>query len=393
MKQESSFSRYDLIWMIVLCYLLPLISLIAFSSFYTPQFSDWHAMSMGLMLAAFGTLILFWRISRLEKMRISDPCSDTLKTSYNNPDSEDKPIIDFQEYDLTKRSLDEAQQMQIRLLSEIDILNEEIAKLSSSKTEILNAKERLEEELDSSKLSTKNQMEKQQTYIRELQRTIVDQKTHVEKKQQHILQLETKVGDLTNEIKTLLQFAEARTNSLLSNEIREPITESVQPLPLEEFSIDNYIKTTQEASIQLNHCLDIAQKIKGSQRFGSQIYSFLDSPADNFSLDLRRLCDRLRGEAESTILLYSPQDSQLLFCSNRIKSLTGWSPEKFSQNFLELLTNELEWKQGISSLMMRSEADIELQLRTRSGSPLKAKAVLGIIPTGIFRDHVIAVLY
>jgi len=214
-----------------------------------------------------------------------------------------------------------------------------------------------------------------------------------------VMHLETKVGDLTHEIKTLLHFAETRSASLLTDHQASPTLQESPPSVKVEasfepsLSIENSTQTTQEASQQLKNCLDMAQKIKGSQRFGSQIYSFLDSPADSFSLDLRRLCDRLRSETQSMILLYSPKDNQLLFASNKIKILTGWSPEKFAQIFFEILKDESEWKQGIDTLAMHNEAQIQLQLKTKSNQILIANAMLGLIPTGIFRNHIIAVLY
>jgi hypothetical protein len=83
----------------------------------------------------------------------------------------------------------------------------------------------------------------------------------------------------------------------------------------------------------------------------------------------------------------------MLFASNQIKTLTGWSPEKFAQNFSEILLDESEWKRGVSSLAIRSEAQIKLQLKTRFGPNLEVNASLGMIPTGIFRNHTIAVVY
>ena len=228
---------------------------------------------------------------------------------------------------------------------------------------------------------------------------MADQKAISEKKQQQVLQLETKVGDLTYEIKTLLKFAEAHSGSLFSNELSEPlqekstVSENIEVYVEQPSYTENHTQTAQEASLQLKNCLDIAQKIKGSQRFGSQIYSFLDSPADSFSLDLRRLCDRLRSETQSIILLYSPKDNHLLFASNRIKILTGWSPEKFVQNFFEIVLDESEWEQGVRSLALRSEALIQVHIKTKSGPNLIVNANLGMIPTGIFRNHIIAVLY
>lgn len=358
-------------------------------------------LSLGFLLTASGSLAFFLKMLRWEES-LNNPHKNLPSNEPSDPGLNKgcKQTIDPEDYDLIKRSLAEAQQTQIRLLSEIDILTEEIQKLSSIKGEIFQEKEKLTADIETARKTARQQLESQQNHIRKLQEAIADQKAISEKKQQQVVQLETKVADLTYEIKTLLQFAESRSSSLLSTEASEPHTlEKKKPVSekseiyLEQHAYsENHAKTGLDSLLQLKYFLDIAQKIKGSQRFGSQIYSFLDSPADSFSLDLRRLCERLRSETQSMILLYSPKDNHLLFSSNRIKTITGWSPEKFVQNFSEILIDESEWKQGVESLAVRSESQIQLRFKHKSGSSLLVNAHLGMIPTGIFKNHVIAVL-
>ena len=401
MEQENTFSRYNILWMIILCYLAPLIGISVYSSWFPSSSVSWNMLSLGFLLTASGSLAFFLKMLRWEES-LNNPHKNLPSNEPSDPGLNKgcKQTIDPEDYDLIKRSLAEAQQTQIRLLSEIDILTEEIQKLSSIKGEIFQEKEKLTADIETARKTARQQLESQQNHIRKLQEAIADQKAISEKKQQQVVQLETKVADLTYEIKTLLQFAESRSSSLLSTEASEPHTlEKKKPVSekseiyLEQHAYsENHAKTGLDSLLQLKYFLDIAQKIKGSQRFGSQIYSFLDSPADSFSLDLRRLCERLRSETQSMILLYSPKDNHLLFSSNRIKTITGWSPEKFVQNFSEILIDESEWKQGVESLAVRSESQIQLRFKHKSGSSLLVNAHLGMIPTGIFKNHVIAVL-
>jgi UPF0242 C-terminal PAS-like domain/Uncharacterised protein family (UPF0242) N-terminus len=367
MQQENHFSRYSLLLVILCCYLAPVLGLSAYSG-------DWNLLSFGFLLTACGSLMLYWMIVNREAK---------LNDNGNQP-AEDKDKVDREEYDSAKRSLEEALQAQTRLLSEIEVLTEEISKQSLTNREITFHSEKMQMELDQTKRTAKHQLELQQNQIRELQEIVAEQKAFSEKKQHQMLQLETKVGDLTHEIKTLLQSEETADHP-------DPVIEKKPPSPQLEVTQQKPIDDLQEASRQLRFYLDIAQKIKGSQRFGSQIYSFLDSPADSFSLDLRRLCDRLRSEAQSSILLYSPKDNHLLFASNQIKFLTGWSPDKFVQNFSEIL-DENEWKHSVSNLAMTNEVQTKLHLKTKSSQDLTINAHLGMIPNGIFRNHVIAVL-
>lgn len=396
MKPENLFSRYNLLWAVILCYLLPLLAISVYGSLVPREPADWNIFGLGFFITSCGSLILFGMLTRWEKRFKTRPATSTQTASLNHE------IVDPQEHDFIKRSLEEAQQTQIRLLSEIDILTDEIQQLTLSKNDSQQQIEKIQTELEQTIRTARQELEQQQNHIRELQESLAEQKGVSEKKQQQMLQQESKVNDLTYEIKTLLRLAEAHSGSITTEPKSLPIVQEkpLTPPPIKQVAFqeplvnsDNPAIIANKASQQLKHCLDIAQKIKGSQRFGSQIYTFLDSPADSFSIDLRRLCDRLRAESENGILLFSPKDNHLLFANNQIKLLTGWSPEKFTQNFFELLLEDSEWKFGINSLVMRSEAQIQMHIRTRSGPTLIVNAHLGIIPTGIFRNHIIAILY
>lgn len=389
MKQKSELSRYSLLLAILICYLAPLLGLSLYGALVPREMSDWNILSLGFLLTSCGSVILFWMMSSWED-------SLNLKDRSHAKESENdlkRSEVNLAEYDLAKRSLAEAQQTQIHLLSEIDLLTEQMQNLSLANKKMTLQSEKMQMEMDQTKRTAKHQLDLQQNQIRELKELVAEQKAFSEKKQQHMLHLETKVGDLTQEIKTLLQVNEMESSSSNSKSEDYPTFEKNLYETLHEYpsEIKNSDDEDQEASKQLQMCLDIAQKIKGSQRFGSQIYSFLESPADNFSLDLRRLCDRLRSEAQSSILLYSPKDNHLLFVSNQIKLLTGWSPDKFMQNFSEIL-DEADWKHGVSGLAMNSEVQIKLRLKTKSSHDRLVNANLGMITNGIFRNHVIAVL-
>lgn len=401
MRQESSFSRYHLLLTILFCYLVPVLGLSIYGALVPREIGDWNILSLGFLFTACGSLVLFLLMIRREaSVNLSlDSVFPQQCAGIEVESDTSRQEVDYEEYELVKRSLDEAQQTQIHLLNEIDLLTGEMQKLSLMNKEVVLQSEKVQVELEQTKRTTRQQLELQQNHIRELQEVVADQKAFSEKKQQQMLHLETKVGDLTDEIKTLLQSTDDQNESL-PVERSEPsfsdkysLTAKKDAFSQSSLTIQSSADSIQEASRQLELCLDIAQKIKGSQRFGSQIYSFLDSPADSFSLDLRRLCDRLRSEAQSIILLYSPKDNHLLFASNQIKLLTGWSPEKFAQNFSEMLVDESDWKYGVSSLAMSSEVQIKFQLRTRSSQNIAVQANLGMIPTGIFRNHIIAVLY
>jgi hypothetical protein len=121
---------------------------------------------------------------------------------------------------------------------------------------------------------------------------------------------------------------------------------------------------------------------------------FRDLPINNYTLDLRRLFDSLRSENAGVVFVYSQKENKLLFTNNVVKNVLGWSPEKFTQDFQEIVQDGLqEWKNAVSQLLIKGETNTRLVIKTKSGQDMMFQCQLGIIPTGIFRNHVIGVLY
>lgn len=270
MNSKPPFSRYTLLKGILFCYFLPLLSLSTYGAIFPRESADWNILSLGILLTSCGSLGFFWMMTRweesLKKRTLIVEADDKSFPDGSALDPKEHKSMDLKEYDLLKRSLAEAQQTQIRLLDEIELLTGEVQKHTVAKLENLEKKEKLEIELERTKSNLRQQLEKQQDYVRELQDSLAIQKAFVEKQQQYILQLETKVSDLTTEIKTLLKFAETHTESFSLNEgethsdkepLFFPLPESIPP-----YHSDNLNPTPQQISQELKHCLDIAQKIK-----------------------------------------------------------------------------------------------------------------------------------
>lgn len=414
MKQNQQKSRHNALWAVILCYLLPFIGLSSIGAFMGRAPKGWFLLCAALLLSSIGSLILYWFLAKWELSKkhpfditqnISTSSTEQPqpiveeKTLPNIPSIDDAKNILNEELVLsTQKALDESKQFNDQLQLELSSLNSLITQLNQEKEQSSEKLNNALNDLEIYKHTCKQQQEEYKIYINELHDQLEEQKQQVEKKQYQISHLETKVGDLTYEIKTLLQIAERHLPSA-SDSNQHLITKEGDALPLPQEQKANEIQeksvnSSENASIQLKRCIDIAQKITGSNRFNSQISSFLDSHSDNFTLDLRRLCDTLRSENTNTIILYSPKENQPLFVSNHIRENTGWSPEKFVQNFNEIIQDSMsDWRQGLNALSLRSETALQLSLKTRSGSNISLKANLGLIPTGIFRHYAIAILH
>lgn len=427
MQHETLLSRFNVFWAIILFYLIPIAGISAYNALGANNYNAWKVLSLGLLLCSLGTIAFYWLMSHWETEWRQSPQQDSVKAAAQTDEvlssdiSEEVSSPNFpsptetEEYRSLACSLEVAQQSSQKLQGDIDFLTKDLDQLSVEKENLTNEllkisheNEQKDQEIDTLRVeinecrsSTHKQLEEQQAYIRDLQELIAEQKLLTEKKQQQVNLLETKVNDLTNQIKTLLQRAETNTSSFYTDSQSPNSSPSSLPtLSLSHEENDDFIsnpeqqiRTTEEASQQLKRCLDIAQKLTGSHRFNNQFNAFIDSPADSFTLDLRRLCDALRSENNSAILLYSPKENQLLFANNQIKSLTGWSPEKFIQSFTEIVSSEDPWRQGIANLSIRSETQVKLSLKSKTGQEITLNGNLGMIPTGIFRQHAICVLY
>ncbi len=272
------------------------------------------------------------------------------------------------------------------LEAQIEQKNGEIQSLIEShrqyEQEIQHAMETLNEE----KEQIRSQMSHKEDLFDTTEQTVADLRATIEKKQLRIAELEGKVRDLSYEIKTLLKLAEG-------GEEIAPLEVESPPPPVEPaYSVEPH--SDDEAFSQLERCLNTAQKMTGGNHYSSSNPRLRGIPIDNYVLDLRCLFDTFRSETSSSILFYSPTEEKLLFASDHTKTLTGWSPDKFVQNFSHIVQNgEFIIKNATKQLSSQSQVKIRLMVKARTGEDRLIHGLLGMIPTGIFRNHVIIVLF
>lgn len=195
--------------------------------------------------------------------------------------------------------------------------------------------------------------------------------------------------------KTFLQISEA-SSTFLSKEssLEDQSDEASSIKELSSLSHQESSSMQSEAFFRLRHFLEDAEKITPSQHFKQQTSPFCHSAADNYALDLRRLLEGLREEQEFIIWLYSPKDCKLLFASPQVRNVSGFSPDQFAQNFINILISKPAWQQAISNLEKddNREMPMQLSIKARSLEEIFLQGCLGKISTGIFAGHLIAVL-
>jgi hypothetical protein len=196
--------------------------------------------------------------------------------------------------------------------------------------------------------------------------------------------LENQIHDLRYEIKTLLQLTEVDYTQLgmepskKQEVVAEAVVEPVAPM-----------QPKGSARSRLTRCIDIAQKITA----GYHSSSLRSLSLDPYAFDLRRLSDALRQEVGALILVYSPKEERILFANGETKAILGISPEQFAQDFTEIAGSDFStWKSGVTQLLTKSEVNITVEFTTNAFGPVALNALMGPIPTGVFRSLVIAIL-
>jgi len=102
----------------------------------------------------------------------------------------------------------------------------------------------------------------------------------------------------------------------------------------------------------------------------------------------------LRGEQGALIVVYSQKENKLLFVNNEAKALLGWSPEKFVADFSSIVHEGFnDWRRALSMLANASDSQARILAKAKQGQEMILNCHLGVIPTGLFRNYVIGVLY
>ena len=360
-------SRHSIVLVILLFYFLPLFFLSSYALALIGPDRGWKLFSSGLLLASCGTLCLHCILKQWDRKSTPMPIP-----------SEPPQII----------TIDNQAEIE-ELESALQAKSEELEQLHQDHYREL---EQQRMELEYQWKSRQEALEQKTSQLNSIQQTLQDQQSIIDKKHQLISQLETKVSDLNYEIKTLIQLTEYDE---ASNVEENPMILSENP---QKYSIDivpqveNLIHTAEEATTQLKRCINIAQKITRPSHYADPNSRYLS--LDNQALDLRHLFDNLRSEHNSAVLFFSQKENKLLFINNQIKSILGWNPEKMIQDFEEITQPSLnEWRKGISQLGSVNETQISLLLKSKTGSDVVVQGMLGIVPTGLFRNHVMGVLY
>ncbi len=396
MQQTPLKHNHNLISTIFVGYLLPLIFLSFFAVWSVQWNSPWSILPLGLIISAAGTCLLYLQFLKHRTVSVV--------MQQEAPQEFDNEKLAQIEKKAAEAELD-AQQLQ----TIVENLNKRFHEIEQDRDQLRLTVESTQKEYAIYKHDSSILLEQNRALLAEYHFTIQEQREVLEKKQQHILQLDTKVHDLSYEIKALVQV-EAFESVMVSaggggssKVIQHPAmnhSDSVynslpSPSQLEEVVLTKKVTDSPDAHRLLQRCIDIAQKITGASYYNSGAAARpRDIPTDPFAFDLRRLCESLRSENGGMILLYSQKEHKPLFVNDFAKEFTGWASDKFIMNFPEILSpSQGEWDKAMQQMAFKNDTSLELHLKSRNGSEIKLKGEMGMIPTGVFRNNIIVVLY
>lgn len=393
MQRENSF-RHFIIGALLACYLLPVLLLTAYTATLLSANDRWQLLSIGLLCTASGTLLLLLLIRRWEGQLLDNTPQRPVTPTSPLPTVAIATAVDqdavSKEVERLQETLNISQQLQENLSRELQTAKNAHQRLMHDKEELQQRCEGLEQNLEIQKEHTADQLRIRDAQLQESQQTVTDQQALLEKRQKQITSLENSVRDLKYELKTLIDLTERIQTSYEELQPSAPEPPPFKPLPNQESAPP----PPMDASAQLKRCIDIAQKLTGARHLSGATPRFQDSSVEGYNLDLRRLCDSLGSENSSVILLYSQKEDKLLFVNNLIKQMAGWAPEKFVQDFPNLI---VQGKEELFSALRKPspttpQSHVDFAIKSKTGEALTLRCLLGLIPTGIFKTHVIGVV-
>ncbi|MGE4574455.1 hypothetical protein [Parachlamydia sp.] len=393
--------RHQLIGLAVALYLIPLFVLTFMSLQHLPLSKSWTFLSVGLFLSLAGSLFLLFVLKGWE---------DALKLYFENIYIESQkaliPETPAEDFAILKQKVEELTEQEELLARELSQKDTELAEYQNREEEIKRLVQ-ISEDFAEFRLEMEQQIEEREQLIHTLRQETHEQKNVLQSKDDRIEDLESQVNDRNYELQTLLKFSEhpqfkSEVFSPKDFKSIEPVKNSPAIYSIQEelergalaFHDDTKISHAEGASHQLKQCIEIVQNITGVNHFSSQSSLFRDLPVNSNALDLRRLGDSLGSENMAALAVYSKKEHKLLYANHQIRHLLGWSSDKFLQDFPEIVQDGLaEWKTQIQGLSSSHEAKIRLVMKTKFGENLLLNCHLGLIPSGIFCNHVIAVFY
>lgn len=202
MSQDTGISRHTVAAATLICYLVPIFFLSAYS-----LMESWFLFSMGLACGGMGSGSLFLLLCRWELAWRREAQGLALTTS--DPSRLSSMQQEFISSEQGYR--EECQKQYSQLLAETELQNRSIQVLQDEKEALQRQMQSIMQELTSYKTAVHEQMQQKDAMIKGCHDRLMEQQSLLESKQKQIQSLESKERDLIYEIKTLLKLVPVDT--------------------------------------------------------------------------------------------------------------------------------------------------------------------------------------
>lgn len=422
----SSFNYRESVYVtILICYLLPILIFSKHSVSLMPPNKSWGVISIGLMISVLGSALLIllvnhWEQSLRRKWLLQERVAgstgaaegarggDDLNEENQNkitPLHLESDALSGQESAETFNvALIESEQHKQPIMSELNSLNEQLRQLYDANGQYKQQLDKAQREFEEYRQSSDALLTSARGELTEARQANDHLRGQLEEKERLVTELESKNRDLSYEVKTLLELEDKESASafqgnpaaahpfhpVISTFSNEDDLSAVATEGIKSASSERKVRTSYDAVLELQRCIDQARNMKGAAHLseGGRLGT------DNYAIDLRRLFDKFRHETSSPILLYCPDAEKVLFASNQIKGLLGWSPEKFAHDFFNLLQEGGDaWRAAAKNLDGTNHQRVTMVMKTcREGSDALVHCYINKISGGPFANNVIGVL-
>lgn len=260
---------------------------------------------------------------------------------------------------------------------------------------------RLEEEASLAQIESQKNSDHKDALINEYQRTISEQRMIIEKRQRYIAKLEGKIQDLMHEIRSLLEEPSPKSvpkdRSLAPGHLK--VSQTSPKTSFEGDAFEPFLpsgtssNTSYDFSLQLHKHIEKAENLTGMDHLGylgGKSPRFLDLSLDCYAVDRRRLFDSFKDESAGALFIYEPNEKKFLFINPSIKSMTGFTPEKFMKEYHRLVVKGYpEWVELISKLQVLKMSSVKISIYHKTGEPKPIDCYLGMLFKGPFAHHVL----
>lgn len=357
---EREQKRRYLVWLL-LVYSVPLFFFLYYVSFDKSFFN----LSFALLIIFLGTALLY--------VLLPDKERDLFDSGDKNPSALLAPKFQIQFSEGTNYSME---QKVLELIGEVNRKEELLSSAKREGQEHLDEHERLQQDYAEYRRRTLQESERAVVLFKEYHSTMDKQRFDIEKQKEEIALQKERIKHLKDEMKALLDLTEFQKAKLLQIQNNGKKGE----------------RLAKPECVLLKRVVDMAQKFSGVESLSKRSGLVPKFSSEHYALDKRRFFDSLSSESGGIIFVYAQRDKEAIYVSPSIENDIKLSQKKFLMQFNQIMQEQSGWQVELDQLPIKRVSQFICRFPVVEGSTKEYDCHIALIPTGVFRGHVIGVL-